>query len=332
MNKYHDNEYLTLIQDVIANGVQKGDRTGTGTISLPFQQMRFDLSDHSIPLLTTKQMHVKSIIHEILWYLNGDTNIKYLQENGVRIWNEWSDDNGNLGPIYGAMWRKWPGKTNPTIDWTTDPPHVDLHQEYIDQIERAVELIKYNPNDRRIIINAWNPTFLPDDNKNFAENVKAGNQALPPCHAMFQFWVHQYSKEQRTEIFKKSFLIQDNSPTTQALDAYNIPKGELKCHLYQRSADGFLGVPFNIVQYSILTHMIAHVTGYKATEFVWTGGDVHLYNNHIDKAKLQLTRIPYQSPTLSLNSSVTDIDTFTFDDFKIHNYNYHPPITAKVSV
>lgn len=299
--KFHDIEYFKLIKNVVQRGINKTDRTGTGTISLPFQQMRFDLTNNSIPLLTSKKMHIRSIIYEILWYLRGDTNIKYLQDHNVRIWNDWADENGDLGPIYGAMWRKWPGKVHSTINYNTDPPSINNEQETIDQVANAIELLKHNPTDRRIIINAWNPTFLPDDTKSFSENVALGNQALPPCHAFIQFW----------------------SDGTR-----------LMSHLYQRSCDVGLGVPFNIVQYSILTHMIAQVTGLIATEFVWTGGDVHIYNNHLDAliTQLDFTRLP-PSPTLRLNPNVKDIDSFKYEDFEIIGYDGdYPKIQMKVSV
>jgi len=230
------------------------------------QQLRFDLSGGSIPLLTTKKMFTRGIIHEILWYLTGDTNIKYLVDNDVHIWDEWADENGDLGPVYGAQWRNWDG---------------------IDQVAEVIDKLKNNPNDRRIIISAWNVADIPKMN-------------LPPCHCLFQFWVAD---------------------------------GKLKCHLYQRSCDIGLGVPFNIVQYSILTHMFAQVAGLEADEFVWTGGDCHIYNNHFEQLTEQTQRIPHPSPTLKLNPEVTDIDGFTFDDFEIVGYDkYHPTLKMDVAV
>ena len=283
---YHDEPYLQLLQHILDTGVQKGDRTGTGTLSVFGYQMRFDLSGGKIPMLTTKKMHIRSIIYEILWYLQGNTNIGYLNDNNVRIWNEWADENGDLGPVYGAQWRKWRKYDHATVDYSGDPPVCTPHFKEIDQIAQVIEQLKNNPNDRRIIVSAWNVAQIDD-------------MALPPCHLLFQFWAH------------------DN---------------KLKCQLYQRSCDTFLGVPFNIVQYSILTHMIAQVVGMEASEFIWTGGDVHLYNNHLEQAKLQLTREPYPSPTLWLNPEVTDINDFTYEDFMVEDYECHPTIKAQVSV
>lgn len=269
-NRYHDKTYCNLVRNVLTSGVKKQDRTGTGTLSLPFQQMRFDLSGMSIPLLTTKQMHTRSIIHELLWYLRGETNIKYLKDNNVTIWDEWADANGDLGPVYGYQWRKWPSENGP-----------------IDQVADVINRLKTNPTDRRMIISAWNVSQLDE-------------MALPPCHAFFQIW--------------------------------SDGQGELRSHLYQRSCDVGLGVPFNIVQYSIFTHMLAHVTGHTATEFVWTGGDVHIYNNHVNSLAHQVTREPYPSPTLKLNQSVREIDDFKYDDIVISAYDSHPAIKMEVSV
>ena len=282
--KYHDHPYLALVAKILKEGVQKGDRTGTGTLSLFAEQMRFDISDMRIPLLTTKKMFTRGIIYEILWYLRGDTNIKYLNHHNVHIWDEWADENGDLGPVYGKQWRDW-GGTERLVDVNLEI--LQYGTEGIDQIAEVVEKLRTNPNDRRIIVNAWNVGELEQ-------------MALPPCHAMFQFWANE---------------------------------GKLKCHLYQRSCDVGLGVPFNIVQYSILTHMIAHVTGHEAVEFVWTGGDVHIYNNHIEAMETQLTREPYQSPSLWLNPEVKEIDDFMFEDIKIVGYDkYHPSIKMEVSV
>ncbi|HCQ30511.1 MAG TPA: thymidylate synthase [Flavobacteriales bacterium] len=271
--------YLDLLQHILDNGVQKGDRTGTGTISTFGYQMRFDLSK-GFPVLTTKKLHLKSIIHELLWFLKGDTNIKYLNENGVRIWDEWADENGNLGPVYGHQWRNW-------------------NSEGIDQIAEVIEEIKNNPNSRRMLVTAWNPSVMPDTSKSFAQNVAEGKAALPPCHAFFQFYV---------------------------------ANGKLSCQLYQRSADVFLGVPFNIASYALLTMMVAQVCDLQPGEFVHTFGDVHLYNNHIEQAKLQLTREPRELPKMKINPEVKNIFDFKYEDFELVDYNPHPHIKAKVSV
>ena len=273
-------QYLDLLQHIIENGFQKGDRTGTGTKSVFGYQMRFNLEE-GFPLLTTKKVHLRSIIHELLWLINGDTNIKYLHDNKVSIWDEWADENGDLGPIYGAQWRNW-------------------NNEGIDQIADLIYSIKNNPNSRRHIVTAWNPSVLPDEkSKDFAKNVADGKAALPPCHAFFQFYVA------------------DN---------------KLSCQLYQRSADVFLGVPFNIASYSLLTMMIAQVCGLGLGDFVHTFGDVHIYNNHIEQVKLQLSREPRQLPTMKLNPEVKSIFDFKYEDFKLENYNPHEAIKADVSI
>ena len=273
-------QYLDLLQHIIDKGFQKGDRTGTGTKSVFGYQMRFNLED-GFPLLTTKKVHLRSIIHELLWLINGDTNIKYLHDNKVSIWDEWADENGDLGPIYGAQWRNW-------------------NNEGIDQIADLIDSIKNNPNSRRHIVTAWNPSVLPDEkSKDFAQNVADGKAALPPCHAFFQFYVA------------------DN---------------KLSCQLYQRSADVFLGVPFNIASYSLLTMMIAQVCGLGLGDFVHTFGDVHIYNNHIEQVKLQLSREPRQLPTMKLNPEVKSIFDFKYEDFKLEDYNPHDAIKADVSI
>ena len=273
-------QYQDLLQHILDNGFQKGDRTGTGTISVFGHQMRFHLED-GFPLLTTKKVHLRSIIHELLWLINGDTNIKYLHDNKVSIWDEWADSNGNLGPIYGAQWRNW-------------------NNEGIDQIADVINSLKNNPNSRRHIVTAWNPSVLPDESsKDFAANVANGKAALPPCHAFFQFYVA------------------DN---------------KLSCQLYQRSADVFLGVPFNIASYSLLTMMIAQVCGLGLGDFVHTFGDVHIYNNHIEQVKLQLSREPRKLPTMRLNPDVKSIFDFKYEDFKLENYNPYDAIKAEVSI
>ncbi|CAM1360010.1 thymidylate synthetase [Tenacibaculum litopenaei] len=272
-------QYLDLVQHVLDHGNEKGDRTGTGTLSVFGYQMRFDLSK-GFPMVTTKKLHLKSIIYELLWFIKGDTNIKYLQENGVRIWNEWADDNGDLGPVYGKQWRDWNG-------------------DEIDQLKEVIETLKTNPNSRRMLVSAWNPSVLPDTSQSFADNVANGKAALPPCHAFFQFYVAD---------------------------------GKLSCQLYQRSADIFLGVPFNIASYALLTMMMAQVCGYEPGEFIHTFGDAHIYNNHKEQLALQLSRTPKSLPSIKINPAVKDIEAFTFEDFELVNYDPHPHIKGKVAV
>lgn len=262
-------QYLNLCRHILEKGIKKEDRTGTGTISVFGYQMRFDLSE-GFPLLTTKKLHLKSIIHELLWFLRGETNVKYLQENGVRIWNEWADENGDLGPVYGKQWRSWPAPDGRTID----------------QIANVIEEIRTNPNSRRLVVTAWNPADLP-------------KMALAPCHCLFQFYVAQ---------------------------------GKLSCQLYQRSADVFLGVPFNIASYALLTLMIAQVTHLEPGEFIHTLGDAHIYNNHIEQVQLQLTREPYALPQMKLNPEVENIFEFKYEDFELKRYQAHPHIKGQVSV
>jgi thymidylate synthase len=272
-------QYLDLVQHVMDNGVSKNDRTGTGTKSIFGYQMRFNLED-GFPLITTKKLHLKSIIYELLWFLKGDTNIKYLQDNGVKIWDGWADKNGDLGPVYGSQWRNW-------------------NNDNIDQISNLMEMIKKNPKSRRMIVSAWNPSVLPDTSISFDENIKNGKAALPPCHAFFQFYV---------------------------------ANGKLSCQLYQRSADIFLGVPFNIASYSLFTHMVAHVCKLKVGDFIHTFGDAHIYTNHFDQVKLQLSRKPNKLPSLKIKRIVKDIFDFKYDDFEILNYNPHPHIKGVVSI
>ena len=262
-------QYLDLMQKVLNEGQKKSDRTGTGTLSIFGHQMEFDLSD-GFPLVTTKKVHLKSIVHELIWFLQGSTNISYLKENGVSIWDEWADEKGDLGPVYGAQWRSWPDGNNGTID----------------QIQNLIQGIKTNPDSRRHIVSAWNPALVDE-------------MALPPCHSLFQFYV---------------------------------ANEELSCQLYQRSADIFLGVPFNIASYALLTHMVAHVCNLKAGKFVHTFGDAHLYLNHLDQAKLQLSRDTKMLPKLKLNSEVKNIFDFKFEDIEIINYESHPSISAPIAV
>jgi len=264
MRQYHD-----LLQHILEKGTEKTDRTGTGTLSVFGYQMRFDLSD-GFPMVTTKKLHLKSIIYELLWFLNGDTNIKYLTDNGVRIWNEWADENGDLGPVYGKQWRSWTKPDGQTVD----------------QIAQLIQTLKTNPDSRRMIVNAWNVGELDQ-------------MALTPCHCLFQFYVAD---------------------------------GKLSCQLYQRSADTFLGVPFNIASYALLTLMIAQVCGFQLGEFIHTFGDVHLYNNHLEQARLQLSRIPKPLPKMKINEKVTSIFDFKFEDFTLINYDSHPHIKADVAI
>jgi len=262
-------QYLDLLDHVLTHGIEKKDRTGTGTISVFGYQMRFNLTE-GFPLMTTKKLHLKSIVYELLWFLTGSTNVRYLQDNGVRIWNEWADAEGNLGPVYGYQWRSWPA---------ADGSHID-------QIEAVIESIKHNPDSRRHIVSAWNVGEID-------------KMALPPCHILFQFY---------------------------------IAEGKLSCQLYQRSADIFLGVPFNIASYALLTLMIAQVTGYQPGEFIHTLGDAHIYLNHIEQVRLQMSREPLPLPSLTLNESVNDIFSFTFNDFILTGYNPHPGIKGDISV
>lgn len=271
--------YQDLLRHILANGYSKDDRTGTGTTSVFGYQMRFDLNE-GFPLVTTKKIHLKSVIYELLWFLKGDTNIGYLNEHGVRIWNEWADPNGDLGPVYGAQWRNWNG-------------------EAIDQLKAVVDTLKHNPESRRIIVSAWNPSVLPDTRKSFAENVANGKAALPPCHALFQFYVAD---------------------------------GKLSCQLYQRSADVFLGVPFNIASYALLTMMLAQVCDLQLGDFVHTFGDVHIYNNHREQVALQLSRTPRPLPTMHLNPVVKDLFAFDYTDFSLEGYDPYPTIKAAVAV
>ncbi len=272
-------QYLDLIQHVIDHGITKEDRTGTGTKSVFGYQMRFDLND-GFPMVTTKKLHLKSIIYELLWFLKGETNIGYLKENGVKIWDAWANEDGDLGPVYGYQWRNWNG-------------------DGIDQIKELVETIKNNPDSRRMIVSAWNPSVMPDTSVSFAENVANGKAALPPCHAFFQFYVSD---------------------------------GKLSCQLYQRSADIFLGVPFNIASYALFTMMLAQVTGLEYGDFIHTFGDAHIYNNHMEQINLQLSRDPKPLPKMVINPDIKNIFDFSFNDFNLVSYEPHPHIRGIVSV
>lgn len=262
-------QYLDLLQKILAEGAEKGDRTGTGTRSLFGHQMRFDLGK-GFPLVTTKKLHLRSIIVELLWFLNGDTNVRYLQDNGVSIWNEWADEKGDLGPVYGFQWRSWPGPDGQSVD----------------QITKLIEQIRSNPDSRRLMVVAYNPAYVDQ-------------MALPPCHSLFQFYV---------------------------------ANGKLSCQLYQRSADTFLGVPFNIASYALLTHMVAQQCDLEVGDFIWTGGDTHLYNNHLEQAQLQISRKPFPLPRLHIKRRPKDIFSYDFADFEILHYESHPHIKAPVAV
>lgn len=272
-------QYHNLLKHILENGVSKKDRTGTGTKSVFGYQMRFDLSE-DFPVVTTKKIHMKSVIHELLWFLKGDTNVKYLQENGVRIWNAWADENGNLGPVYGSQWRNWNGNG-------------------IDQVAQVIQTLKNDSDSRRMIVTAWNPNVLPDTRLSFSLNVANGKAALPPCHAFFQFYV---------------------------------ANNRLSCQLYQRSADVFLGVPFNISSYSLFTLMIAQVSGFLPGEFIHTFGDVHIYTNHMNQVAIQLEREPRRLPQMKINPEVTDIFDFRYEDFELVNYDPYPSLRAEIAV
>jgi thymidylate synthase len=272
-------QYLDLLEHILSHGIEKTDRTGTGTKSLFGHQMRFDLSQ-GFPLVTTKKIHVKSVIHELLWFIKGDTNITYLQENGVRIWNEWADENGDLGPVYGHQWRNW-------------------NNEGIDQIKEVIQSLKTNPDSRRMLVSAWNPSVMPNTAVSFAENVANNKAALPPCHAFFQFYVADR---------------------------------KLSCQLYQRSADVFLGVPFNIASYALLTLMIAQVCDLEPGEFIHSFGDVHIYTNHFEQVKEQLLREPKPLPKMILNPLIKSLFDFKYEDFTLINYDPHPLIKGKVAI
>lgn len=275
-------QYLDLLRDIQSNGSQKGDRTGTGTISVFGRQMRFDLSQ-GFPLLTTKRIHLKSVVHELLWFLRGDTNVQYLRDNGVTIWDEWADENGDLGPIYGYQWRNWP---------TPDGRHID-------QIANVVTQIRNNPDSRRILVTAMNIAEFPDERISPQQNVKDGKMALAPCHAFFQFYVAD---------------------------------GKLSCQLYCRSQDVFLGTPFNWASYALLTHMIAQQCDLEVGDFVWVGGDCHIYSNHLQQVAQQLERTPFALPRLVIKRKPESIFDYTFDDFEFADYQFHPPIKAPIAI
>ena len=319
-------QYLKLVEDVSINGNLDGDRTGTGTLSVFGRQMRFNVAA-GFPLLTTKKVHLKSIIHELLWFLSGDTNIKYLKENGVSIWDKFADENGDLGPVYGSQWRTWPA-VRQVPEKYEENGYTSSHLEHykIDQIAQVVKRIKTHPTCRRLIVSAWNPAEVPD-------------MALPPCHCLFQFHTRKLSQDERLVIYESKGYqrTHEESPLTQGtldefFDNYGIPSRALDLQLYQRSADLFLGVPFNIASYALLLMMIAQVTGLAAGDFIWTGGNCHIYTNHIDQINTQLQRTPRRLPKMTLNPDVKDIFSFTYDDFILTEYDPYPAIAGEVSV
>lgn len=360
-------QYLKLVKFILERGEEKEDRTGTGTLSVFGYQMRFNLLK-GFPLVSTKKVHLKSIIHEVIWFLSGDTNVRYLQENGVSIWDEWCDENGNLGPVYGAQWRSWPtGRDCPTCkgigklddaepgdisfnSWTC-PTCKGKRAETIDQISNAIHTLKTNPDSRRIIVSAWNPAQVDD-------------MALPPCHALFQFYTSKLSVDERYTLYREKMdrwqleinrracdnpedalanmytnlhihpriWFKNDESGHQQLDKEGIPRRKLSCQLYQRSADVGLGVPFNIASYALLTQMLAQVVGMAPGDFIWTGGDVHIYKNHIEGLKEQLTREPHKLPKLWLNPDVKDLFAFTFEDIRVEGYVSHPHIKLEVAV
>lgn len=326
--------YEDLLANILKNGKRREDRTGTGTLSVFGLQFKYDLSK-GFPLITTKKLHVKSIVHELLWMLNGDTNIKYLNDNGVTIWDEWADDNGDLGPIYGHQWRKWRGNL---ISLEAEPTFADSKYmnfkakatfEDIDQIKEVINSLRYNPYSRRHIVSAWNP-------------AEVKNMALPPCHCLFQFYAEKLDIEERYPIYKDMQSRNELQPITvgwnpnehsdsENLDNAGVPKFRLSCKLTQRSADSFLGIPYNIASYSFLTHMVAQQVNMVPGDFIWSGGDCHIYLNHIEQVKLQLSRKEYSLPTLKLNKA-KDIFSYKYEDFEILNYQCHPKIEAEIAV
>jgi len=296
-------QYLNLLEKILTEGHKKGDRTGTGTLSIFGHQMRFPL-EQGFPLVTTKKVPIKPIIHELLWFLRGDTNIAYLRQNGVHIWDHWANENGDLGPVYGRQWRSWPASRK---EWG-DP---------IDQIQAVVKQIQTTQNSRRMVVSTWNVADLPDERLSPQDNVAQGKMALAPCHVLFQFYVSPGSR-----------------PTRETPEVKETP-GKLSCQVYQRSGDTFLGVPFNIASYALLTHLIAEQAGLLVGDLVWTGGDVHLYLNHLEQARLQLSREPFPSPTLRILRSagcVPSLFDYTYEDFKLENYQSHEHIPASISI
>lgn len=313
-------QYLELLEDIMENGVDKGDRTGTGTRSVFGRQMRFNLQE-GFPLITTKKLHLKSIIHELLWFIKGDTNIKYLNDNGVTIWDEWADEKGELGPVYGKQWRAW---RNFSVEKSMPDSYGENYQinkkQDIDQLSWVIDRLKTNPDCRRIIVSAWNVADIP-------------NMALAPCHCLFQFYTSPFKTfSERVDAYYKNGgeLLPKYLPPEKE-DEY-LPTRKLSCQLYQRSCDTFLGVPFNIASYALLTMMVAQCVNMVPGEFIWTGGDTHIYSNHFEQVREQLSREPFSLPKMKINPDVKDIFSFKYEDFTLENYQCHPRIKAPISV
>lgn len=328
----HDWQYIDCINYILKNGILKSNRTGIDTVGVFGYQMKFDLRDGTIPLLTTKKVHTKSIIHELLWFIKGDMNVKYLNDNGVTIWNEWADENGDLGPVYGHQWRKWP--TYKSVGTQKSYPFNQEDQTYedwfkkdqpIDQIAQVVDKLKNNPTDRRMIVSAWNPADLLD-------------MKLPPCHYCFQLYTRPLNDKERmllaTQLYHPNDIMEEAklSDLNITLNQLLIPKYELSLMLNQRSCDLFLGVPFNIAQYGIFLHMFCDVGHMVPGDLIWNGGDVHIYLNHLEQVKEQRTRQPFPSPSFRFARNITDIDDFKYEDFIIENYQHHPAIKGEVAV
>lgn len=344
-------QFLDLARHVLEHGEMRGDRTGTGVKSVFGYQMRFNLLD-GFPLVTTKQVHLKSIIHELLWFLNGDTNIGYLNNNGVSIWDEWATENGDLGPVYGKQWVSWPVRNKPTdediieaagdINFSGATNSLDYLEDSINQIEILIDGLIHKPHSRRHIVSAWNPQFLPNESISPVENAAANKMALPPCHLLMQFYVSKMSYEDRIKYVKLMGNIDllnllDTTPydydrKNAVLNDAGIPFQKLSCQMYQRSGDIFLGVPFNIASYSLLTMMIAHICGYGYGEFVHTLGDAHLYLNHLEQIQEQLHRTPHPLPTLKINYRGQNYNEFKYEDFELLNYRHYPAIRAPIAI
>lgn len=322
MGRPYDYEYENCLSRTLAAGRKKEDRTGTGTLSVFGERMRFDLRNGSLPIVTTKKVYMPAVIHELLWFLMGETNIKYLKENGIKIWDEWADENGDLGPVYGSQWRSWRGAGASHTD-----SDVLNSTVVVDQIANVMVSLATNPDSRRHIVSAWNPAEI--------DQMK-----LPPCHALFQFYTEEMTLQERYYMLKPSeasevdmkINARPGPATHEDLDTCSVPRRYLSCQLYQRSADEFLGAPFNIASYALLTHMVAHQLGYEAREFVWTGGDCHIYLNHLEQVKEQLSRTGFDYPTVEFATKPASIFDYKYDDIKIVNYQHQPAIKAPVAV